>query len=225
MPGASALAEARERLGEEPLKLLFATAARPLATRKTRGAWYRSWRVMVLDGTCLDVPDSPANQVLGRAKSGRGEGVGAFPQVRVVGLVEAGTHAIIDAVQGPSARGEQTLARGLARQGGPLGAGVLLLADRLFVGGELWRAMARRTRRSRPRAPSASAFSRAEPASSPSNIPEGRLRLHQRTAGAPPPRPGWPRSPRARRACSGVSSRRNPREHNHRPHKSRLTSY
>jgi Insertion element 4 transposase N-terminal/Transposase DDE domain len=143
VPGASALAEARERLGAEPLKVLFAKAARPLATAATRGAWYRHWRVMVMDGTCLDVPDSPANQVLGRSKSGRGEGVGAFPKVRVVGLVEAGTHAIIDAVQGPYSSGEQTLARELARDAGPLGPGVLLLADRLFVGGELWRQMAR----------------------------------------------------------------------------------
>jgi hypothetical protein len=143
VPGASALAEARERLGPEPLELLYQQAARPLATRKTRGAWYRHWRVMVVDGTCLDVPDSPANQVLGRSKSGRGEGVGAFPQVRVVGLVEAGTHAIVDAVQGPYTSGEQTLARQLAREGGPLGPGVLVLADRLFTGAELWRAMAR----------------------------------------------------------------------------------
>jgi hypothetical protein len=142
VPGASALAEARQRLGAEPLRLLFATAARPLATKATRGGWYRNWRVMVLDGTCLDVPDSPANQVLGRSKSGRGEGVGAFPQVRVVGLVEAGTHAIVDAAQGPYASGEQTLARELLHDGSPLGPGVLLLADRLFVGGELWRQMA-----------------------------------------------------------------------------------
>src|SRR6266516_1461513 len=119
VPGASALAEARTRLGAAPLKVLFATAARPLATKATGGAWYRNWRVMVLDGTCLDVPDSPANQGLGRANSGRGEGVGAFPQVRVVGLVEAGTHAIIDAVQGPYGSGEQTLARGLAHDRGP----------------------------------------------------------------------------------------------------------
>lgn len=142
VPGASALAEARTRLGPEPLKVLFEQTARPLATKATRGAWYRHWRIMVVDGTCLDVPDSPANQGLGRSKSGRGEGVGAFPQVRVVGLVEAGTHAIVDAAQGPYSSGEQTLARGLARQGGPLGPGVLLLADRLFTGGELWRAMA-----------------------------------------------------------------------------------
>ena len=142
VPGASALGEARARLGAAPLKALFEQAARPLATQATRGAWYRRWRVMVMDGTCLDVPDSPANQALGRAKSGRGEGVGAFPQVRVVGLVEAGTHAIVDAAQGPYASGEQTLARQLAHDRGPLGPGVLLLADRLFVGAELWRAMA-----------------------------------------------------------------------------------
>jgi hypothetical protein len=141
VPGASALAEARTRLGAEPLMVLFGRAARPLATAATRGAWYRNWRVMVMDGTCLDVPDSPANQGLGRSKSGRGEGVGAFPQVRVVGLVEAGTHAIVDAVQGPYATGEQTLARQLAHDRGPLGPGVLVLADRLFVGGELWQAM------------------------------------------------------------------------------------
>jgi hypothetical protein len=143
VPGASALAEARTRLGAEPLKLLFAQAARPLATPATRGAWYRHWRIMILDGTCLDVPDTPENAAaFGRPGSGRGEGVGAFPQVRVVGLVEAGTHAIVDAAQGPYRSGEQTLARQLARQGGRLGPGVLLLADRLFVGAELWRAMA-----------------------------------------------------------------------------------
>ena len=49
VPGASALAEARTRLGPEPLRLLFEQAARPLATHKTRGAWYRHWRIMVVD--------------------------------------------------------------------------------------------------------------------------------------------------------------------------------
>jgi Insertion element 4 transposase N-terminal/Transposase DDE domain len=142
VPGASALAEARERLGPEPLKALFEQAARPLATQATHGAFWRNWRLLILDGTCLDVPDSPANQALGRSKSGRGEGVGAFPQVRVVGLVEAGTHAIIDAVQGPYSTGELTLAHQLAHDRGPLGPGVLVLADRLFAGAELWQAMA-----------------------------------------------------------------------------------
>ena len=38
VPGAPALVEARTRLGAEPLKVLFAQAARPLATKATRGA-------------------------------------------------------------------------------------------------------------------------------------------------------------------------------------------
>lgn len=143
VPGASALGEARERLGAEPLKELFVQAARPLATAATKGAWYRRWRLMILDGTCLDTPDTPENDAaLGRPGTGRGQGMGAFPMVRVVGLVEGGTHAIVDAVQGPYRWGEQALARGLARDGGRLGPGVLLLADRLFVGWELWQAMA-----------------------------------------------------------------------------------
>jgi hypothetical protein len=123
VPGASALAEARERLGPAPLKVLFAQAARPLATAATRGAWYRNWRVMVLDGTCLDVPDSPANQGLGRSKSGRGEGVGAFPR-GAGGGAGGGRHARDRRRRpGPYASGEQTLARQLARDGGPLGGG------------------------------------------------------------------------------------------------------
>jgi Insertion element 4 transposase N-terminal/Transposase DDE domain len=142
VPGAAALGEARARLGPAPLRVLFEQAARPLATPATRGAWYRGWRLLVVDGTCLDVPDTPVNeQALGRPGSSRGEGKGAFPQVRVLGLVEGGTHAIIDAVQGPYASGETTLARQLARQGGRLGSGMLLLADRLFLGAELWQTM------------------------------------------------------------------------------------
>jgi hypothetical protein len=141
LPVKSALIQARVRLGTEPLRALFAQAARPLATADTAGAWYRGWRLGAVDGTTLDVADTPANDAaFGRASSGRGEGVGAFPQVRVVGLVECGTHATVKATMGSYATGEQTLAGRLLGelQQGAL-AGVLLLADRLFVGAELWR--------------------------------------------------------------------------------------
>jgi hypothetical protein len=139
VPSTPAIAKARARLGAEPLKRLFGEVARPLATPDTVGAWYRGWRVLAVDGTCLDVADTPANAAaFGRPKTHRGEQA-AFPQVRVVGLAECGTHALIDAAMGPLAKGETTLAAGLLGEGGALGQGVLLLADRLFVDAALWR--------------------------------------------------------------------------------------
>ncbi len=149
VPGASALADARTRLGPAPLHALFAQTVGPLATQATRGAWYRHWyrhwRVLLADGTCLDVPDAPANEAaFGRPGSSRAEGKGAS-QVRLVGLVECGTHAIIDAVLGPYTTGEPTLARRLARpdrRDRRLGPGMLVLADQGLFGAPLWQAMA-----------------------------------------------------------------------------------
>jgi hypothetical protein len=139
VPSTPAIAKARARLGAEPLRRLFAEVARPLATPDTTGAWYRGWRVLAVDGTTLDVADTPANAAaFGRPKTHRGEQT-AFPQVRVVGLAECGTHALIDAAMGPLAKGETTLAAGLLGPGGMLGPGVLVLADRLFVDATLWR--------------------------------------------------------------------------------------
>src|SRR5215203_3063152 len=99
VPDKSSIARARARLGPAPLRELFAEVARPLATQATPGAWYREWRLVALDGTTLDVPDTPANTAaFGRPGGGRGQG--AFPQVRLVGLVECGTHAVVDAAMG-----------------------------------------------------------------------------------------------------------------------------
>jgi hypothetical protein len=138
IPVRSALIQARARLGAEPLQALHARTARPLATAATQGAWYRGWRVMSLDGTCLDVADAAANQAaFGRPGSGRGDGHGAFPQLRVVGLAECGTHAIVAATLGPYTQSEATLADELIEA---LDARMLLLADRGLVGAERWRA-------------------------------------------------------------------------------------
>src|SRR5436190_5627602 len=79
MPAKSSLFRARERLGAEPLRVLFAATARPLATPSTPGAFWRGLRLLALDGTCWDVADTPANdKAFGRPGSHRGEGGGAF---------------------------------------------------------------------------------------------------------------------------------------------------
>ena len=135
VPSTPAIAKARARLGPEPLEALFRAAVRPLATPATQGAWYRGWRLLSLDGTTLDVPDSPANAAaFGRPATHRGEQT-AFPQVRVVALAECGTHAILDAALGPYHAGELSLAPELF---GALSPGTLLLADRGFVSFDLW---------------------------------------------------------------------------------------
>jgi hypothetical protein len=137
VPDKSSIARARARLGPAPLRELFAEVARPLATPATPGAWYRGLRLMALDGSTLDVPDTPANTAaFGRPTGGRGQG--AFPQVRLVGLVECGTHAIVDAAMGGLHLGEGSLAPSLARS---LGRGMLLLADQGLCGLELWRTL------------------------------------------------------------------------------------
>jgi hypothetical protein len=136
VPSKAALFQARRRLGSEPLRALFEQVAVPLAEPATAGAFYREWRLVGIDGTCLDVADTAANEAaFGRPGSGRGEGVGAFPQVRLVGLGECGTHALFAVAVGPLADGERTLAGRLL---GALAPEMLCLADRGFYGFELW---------------------------------------------------------------------------------------
>jgi hypothetical protein len=138
VPTTGSLTRARARLGPAPLKALFAEVAGPVADGGTRGAWYRDWRVVSMDGTCLDVPDTLANAMtFGRPRTHRGER-SAFPQVRLVGLAECGTHALLAVAMGPLAKGETTLAAGLLGRG-VLGEGMLLLADREFAAASLWR--------------------------------------------------------------------------------------
>jgi hypothetical protein len=136
VPTKGALWQARTRLGSEPLRALFERVAQPLAELRTPGAFYRDWRLVSIDGTCVDVADTPANEKrFGRPGSGRGQGVGAFPQLRLVGLGECGTHAMIKVAHGPLADGERTLA---ARLLTGLSPDMLCLADRGFYSYSLW---------------------------------------------------------------------------------------
>ncbi|HEX6340861.1 IS4 family transposase [Umezawaea sp.] len=141
VPTTAAISRARVKLGPAPLKALFEQVAKPLAGPTTRGSWYRNWRVLAIDGTTFDVPDTPENtQRFGRPGSGRAAARGdraAFPQVRVVAVAECGTHAIVAATLGPITKAEATLGRELFSG---LRKGELLIADRGFAGLPLWRA-------------------------------------------------------------------------------------
>lgn len=140
VPSQPALSQARSRLGEEPLAELFARGCVPLAKESTAGAFWRGLRLVGMDGSTLDVTDTPANvAAFGKPGSGRGSGEGAFPQLRVVALAECGTHAIFAAALGPYATSEVTLAKELAPK---LQPGMLVLADRGFTAHPLFSLMA-----------------------------------------------------------------------------------
>jgi hypothetical protein len=130
VPSQVAITKARTRLGPEPLAELFTRAAVPIATPATPGAFYRSWRLVSIDGTTFDVADTEANAAeLGRAGTGRGDG-SAFPQLRVVALGECGTHAVISAAMDSYSVGEVTLAKQVVTS---LVPDMLCLADRGFT--------------------------------------------------------------------------------------------
>ena len=136
MPGKSAIFQARARLGPEPLQGLFSRVARPLGGPNTPGVWLAGLRMVAIDGTCLDVADTPANDAaFGRPAVSKGE-KSAFPQARVVALAECGTHAIFAARVGAFRESETALAEQLLPEIGP---GMLLLADRGFFSYALWR--------------------------------------------------------------------------------------
>lgn len=127
VPCKSAITQARQRLGARVMSDLFHRLVKPMATTETLGAFLNGLRIVVIDGTCFDVPDSDENaRVFGRPGS-RPLTVAAFPKVRLVILVEAGTHIIFDALMCPYRIGERVRALRLLRS---VTSGMLLMWDR-----------------------------------------------------------------------------------------------
>jgi hypothetical protein len=132
--GKSGISQARTRLGVDPLRQLHDEVVGPIATKETRGAWYRVWRLVSLDGSTMDVADERVNEkTFGRPPASRGQS--AFPQLRFVSLVENGTHVLFGTQVGDYGTAELALAKGTL---GYLKEGMLCLADRNFFGFEFW---------------------------------------------------------------------------------------
>jgi len=133
----SAISQARTRLGPQVMRQLAERVLRPLAVPGAPGAWYRGLRVMALDGSCMDVADEAVNaEYFGYPGASRGQT--AFPQARLLGLVECGTHVVVAAEVAPYARSEQAMAAQLLPA--KLQPDMLVLADRNFYGFKLWTA-------------------------------------------------------------------------------------
>ena len=133
--GKPGISQARSRLGAEPVKKLYAAVVTPIADKRTKGAWYRQWRLVSLDGSTLDVADTAENEkAFGRPGASRGSS--AFPKIRFVALLENGTHVLWAAHMDRYATDELTLAEQVIPA---LGKEMLCLADRFFPSYKLWR--------------------------------------------------------------------------------------
>ena len=134
MAGDAGISLARSRLGYEPVQRLHDEVVRPVATQRTRGAWYRQWRRVSLVGSTIDVADVAANEeAFGRPAAGRGRS--GFPKLRFVSLAEGGTNVLFGTRLGAYAESELALARKVV---GKLQEGMLCLADRSFFGYRMW---------------------------------------------------------------------------------------
>jgi transposase IS4-like protein/DDE family transposase len=132
-PSASALAQARRRIGATPLKWLFDLLKGPVASPQALPARWCGLLVVALDGTIMTVPDSPAVLTRFTKQAGNHGGTG-YPQLRLLTLVACGTRTLIDAVFGPTTSGETTYAPRLLPS---LRPGMILLADRNFAAQKL----------------------------------------------------------------------------------------
>ena len=139
--GNSGISQARTRLGWEPVRQLHDAVVRPVAVAATKGAWYRAWRLISIDGSTLDVANEKGNnEAFGRPAASRGES--AYPKIRFVSLVENGTHVLFGSRMSDYATSEVALAKTVLPN---LGKGMLCLADRGFFGFEMWKQAAATT--------------------------------------------------------------------------------
>jgi len=127
----SAIAQARQRLGEDPVAYLFAvTAAMWAMDSAARHAW-RGLSVFGVDGSTLRVPDSPENWQAFGGQLGNGERNGsAYPTLRVLGLMALRSHVLAAFVFDDYHTGETTLAQDLWRE---LPDDSLTIGDRNFL--------------------------------------------------------------------------------------------
>lgn len=134
VPNKSSLSRARQRLGEAPMQHLFHALAGPIATQGAAGCFWRGRCVVAIDGSTVPLAPTPALEVFGGVHR---EGVRVGPPLaRVVSLVECGTRALLDAMLDHYSATEIELAATLV---GSIRPGMLVLADRGFLGVDLWR--------------------------------------------------------------------------------------
>lgn len=137
VPSSTGLTKLRDRLGVVPFQLLFGALA--ATTPMVRRGWSHAFglRVVAWDGTEVELADTSENREQFRCHRGKDGAPVGVSKVRLLVLLACGSRQLLGAVTGNLGQGEQTLAHQLVPW---LRAGMLLLADRNFLGHALWTA-------------------------------------------------------------------------------------
>ena len=113
-PSGSALVQARDRLGAQPVEAVFAYTAEEWALCSAERDQWRGLRLLGVDGSTLRVPDTVENDAeFGRPTSAKHRGQSGYPQVRLAGLMALRSHLLLGVSFGPYRTGECTLAKKL----------------------------------------------------------------------------------------------------------------
>jgi hypothetical protein len=137
-PTASALSQARTRVGYQPFQMLFRQGAKPLAEKSSKWSFFKGLRTVALDGCLLNTDDSAENRKFFGSSTNQHGTPAAYPQTRFVGLMETGTHAFFQAEVGGYHDGESTLAKSLLSS---MSSEMIILADRNFYSFDFFEAV------------------------------------------------------------------------------------
>lgn len=130
----SAVTQARQRLGSEPLESLFnQTAGTWCAQDAQRHAW-KGLSLWAMDGTTFRVPDSAENRAHFGAQSYASGKVASYPQVRAVSVTAIPTHLVADMALGPYGQNEMLYAKTLVER---ISDHSLTVFDRGFLSAEI----------------------------------------------------------------------------------------
>jgi hypothetical protein len=109
----SAIVQARDRLGDDPIRWLFERTGPEWAHASARRLAWRGLALYGADGTTLRVPDSEENREHFGSQKGRWDGISGYPLARLVTLMALRSHLLVGAHFGPWKKDELVLAADL----------------------------------------------------------------------------------------------------------------
>lgn len=107
------ISQARQRLGAEPLALIFERTARVWSAQDAGKHAWKGLSLWAMDGTTFRTPDSPENRATFGAQSYASGKVASYPQVRGVSLTALPTRILADAAFGAYDTNEMRYAEAL----------------------------------------------------------------------------------------------------------------